>query len=187
MKFKGFIALAAAAAIACPAAIRCSSKPLAANIPSVTFSNFDSRINGGEPIRGVDISSIISLEEAGMKFYDDNGNVQDIFQVLADHGVNYIRVRIWNEPYDSNGHSYGGGHSDLETAAKIGKRAAEHGMKLLADILMVTINAASKIINRVLKNLCEHNRNFKIKYWITLIYFYSKMKTRDFKLSWIQR
>lgn len=134
MKFKGFIALAAAAAIACPAAIRCSSKPLAANIPSVTFSNFDSRINGGEPIRGVDISSIISLEEAGMKFYDDNGNVQDIFQVLADHGVNYIRVRIWNEPYDSNGHSYGGGHSDLETAAKIGKRAAEHGMKLLADI-----------------------------------------------------
>ena len=137
MKAKRIIAAAAAALIAFPSALRTDSfkrNAEAANIPSVTFSNFDSRINGGEPIRGVDISSIISLEEAGVKFYDDNGNEQDIFKTLAEHGVNYIRVRIWNEPHDDNGNTYGGGHSDLETAAKIGKRAAQYGMKLLADI-----------------------------------------------------
>ena len=137
MKFRRFLAAALAAAIAFPAAVS-GGAPVtftdAASIPAVTFTNFDSRINGGEPIRGVDISSVISLEEAGMKFYDDNGNEADIFKVLADHGVNYIRVRIWNEPHDDNGNSYGGGHSDLETAAKIGKRAADNGMKLLADI-----------------------------------------------------
>ncbi|WP_295086839.1 glycosyl hydrolase 53 family protein [Ruminococcus sp.] len=137
MKAKRLIAVLAAALIAFPSAFRTDSlkkTAVAANIPSVTFTNFDSRINGGEPIRGVDISSIISIEEAGVKFYDDNGKEQDIFQTLAEHGVNYIRVRIWNEPHDDNGNTYGGGHSDLETAAKIGKRAAEHGMKLLADI-----------------------------------------------------
>lgn len=138
MKMKSFITLAAAALIAFPAALCKDLSPSrtaeAANISSVTFTNFDSRINGGEPIRGVDISSVISLEEAGVRFYSDEGKEQDIFQTLADHGVNYIRVRIWNEPFDSSGNIYGGGHSDLETAAKIGKRAADHGMKLLADI-----------------------------------------------------
>ena len=137
MSTRRVLAAVIAAAIAFPVAGSCGTSVHvtdAANIPAVTFNNFDSRINDGEPIRGVDISSVISLEEAGMKFYDDNGNEADLFTVLADHGVNYIRVRIWNEPHDDNGNSYGGGHSDLETAAKIGKRAAEHGMKLLADI-----------------------------------------------------
>ena len=137
MKLRRLIASAAAAVMAFSASANSGyshERADAADIPAVTFSNFDSRINGGEPVRGVDISSVISLEEAGMKFYDDNGKEQDIFRTLADHGVNYIRVRIWNEPHDDNGNSYGGGHSDLETAAKIGKRAAENGMKLLADI-----------------------------------------------------
>ena len=124
MKIKRFIAIAASVLIAFPSAFRTDNFVLrtadAAGISSVTFTNFDSRINGGEPIRGVDISSVISLEEAGVKFYDDNGNEQDIFRTLADHGVNYIRVRIWNEPHDDSGNTYGGGHSDLETAAKIG-------------------------------------------------------------------
>ncbi|MBR6967385.1 MAG: glycosyl hydrolase 53 family protein [Ruminococcus sp.] len=137
MKLRKLIAAAAAVLTLLPSAARTTgtlSPAQAADIPSVTFTNFDSRINGGEPIRGVDISSIISIEKAGVRFYDDNGNEQDIFRTLADHGVNYIRVRIWNEPNDGNGHSYGGGNSDLETAAAIGKRAAENGMKLLADI-----------------------------------------------------
>ena len=138
MKTNRYIALAAAALLSLTSAFRGDIIPSheaeAADISSVTFSSFDSRVNGGEPIRGVDISSVIALEEAGMKFYDDNGNEQDIFRTLADHGINYIRVRIWNEPHDDNGNTYGGCHSDLETAAKIGKRAAENGMKLLADI-----------------------------------------------------
>ncbi len=100
----------------------------------VNFESFDASVNDGEPIRGVDISSIIAVEKAGVKFYNDNGEEQDIFKTLADHGINYIRVRVWNEPYDSEGRSYGGGNNDVYTAGLIGKRAAEYGMKLLVDI-----------------------------------------------------
>ena len=48
-------------------------------------------------------------------------------------GINYIRIRIWNDPFDSEGHGYGGGNNDIETAVKIGKRATKYGMKILAS------------------------------------------------------
>lgn len=101
---------------------------------TVTFENFDRNINDGEPIRGADISSVISLEESGIQFHNDTDyETEDIFKILADHGVNYIRVRIWNQPSDEKGNSYGGGHNDVKTAAEIGKRAAKYHMKLLVD------------------------------------------------------
>jgi arabinogalactan endo-1,4-beta-galactosidase len=90
-------------------------------------------VNDGSPIRGVDISSIIAIENAGVVFRDGNGNVQDIFTTLKQNGVNYIRVRVWNDPRNSAGRTYGGGNNDVQVAAQIGKRAAEHGMKLLVN------------------------------------------------------
>jgi len=101
---------------------------------TVYFSQFDTNVNGGEPIRGVDISSILAVENAGVTFCNEYGRKQDIFRTLSEHGVNYIRVRVWNEPYDSRGNSYGGGNCDLYTAVEIGRRAAKYGMKLLVDI-----------------------------------------------------
>ena len=101
---------------------------------SVTFSYFDTNINGGDTIRGVDVSSIISVENSGVRFCDENGEEQDIFRTLAENGVNYIRVRVWNEPNDGNGNSYGGGNNDVKVAGEIGKRAAKYNMKLLVDI-----------------------------------------------------
>ncbi len=101
---------------------------------TVYFSQFDMNVNGGELIRGVDISSILAVENAGVTFCNEYGRKQDIFRTLSEHGVNYIRVRVWNEPYDSRGNSYGGGNCDLYTAAEIGRRAAKYGMKLLVDI-----------------------------------------------------
>ncbi|MBQ9696550.1 MAG: glycosyl hydrolase 53 family protein [Oscillospiraceae bacterium] len=100
----------------------------------VVYSAFPASVNGGEPIRGVDVSSIISIEEAGVVFHDDAGNEADLFRVLYDHDVNYIRVRVWNEPNDGDGHSYGGGNNDVNTACEIARRASAYGMKLLVDI-----------------------------------------------------
>lgn len=84
-------------------------------------------------IKGMDISSIIAQEESGVIYYNEAGEEQDIFQTLADAGVNYIRVRVWNDPYDSDGNGYGGGNNDVEKATEIGRRAADYGMKLLVD------------------------------------------------------
>ncbi len=93
------------------------------------------KINFNNPdfIRGMDVSSVISLEQAGVTFRNENGEEQDLFKILADNGVNYIRVRVWNNPYDANGNGYGGGNNDLAKAKEIGRRAAENGMKLLVD------------------------------------------------------
>lgn len=83
-------------------------------------------------IRGMDVSSVISLEKSGVRFYTKNGQ-EDIFKILSDNGVNYIRARVWNDPYDSEGNGYGGGNNDLNAACEIGRRAAERNMKLLVD------------------------------------------------------
>lgn len=116
------------------AAMPFSTVSVHAEQKQVDFSQMDSSVNGGEPIRGVDISSILSVEKAGVKFYNDDGMEQDIFRTLAEHGVNYIRVRVWNHPYDFQGNGYGGGNCDAYTAGVIGKRAAAYGIKLLVDI-----------------------------------------------------
>ena len=82
---------------------------------------------------GCDISSVIALEESGVKFYGWDGEEHDLFDTLKQSGVNYIRVRIWNDPFDADGNGYGGGNCDINTACIIGKRAADAGMKMLAD------------------------------------------------------
>mgnify|MGYP003288537169 FL=1 len=87
-------------------------------------------------IKGVDVSSYVSLVESGVKFKDWNGNEisdQQFFDQLQEAGVNYIRIRVWNDPYDADGNGYGGGNNDLEKAKKIGKWATDAGMKVLID------------------------------------------------------
>ncbi|MCR2807357.1 glycosyl hydrolase 53 family protein [Paenibacillus soyae] len=84
-------------------------------------------------IKGVDVSSILALEKSGVTFKNEAGVVQDIFKTLSESGVNYVRVRVWNDPFDSQGRGYGGGNNDVDSAILIGERATEHGMKLLVD------------------------------------------------------
>ncbi|MBQ2954436.1 MAG: glycosyl hydrolase 53 family protein [Clostridia bacterium] len=84
-------------------------------------------------IFGMDVSSVLSLEAAGVKYYDYDGNERDLFELLAENGVNYIRVRVWVDPFDADGNGYGGGNCDINTAIEIGKRATACGMKLLVD------------------------------------------------------
>lgn len=87
-------------------------------------------------ISGMDVSSYVSLKESGVTFYDFEGEELDdqgFFDLLADCGVNYIRVRVWNDPYDADRNGYGGGNNDLDKAVTIGKLAADAGMKVLVD------------------------------------------------------
>ncbi len=84
-------------------------------------------------VLGMDASCVPALEKGGVKYYDHQGIEKDVFQILAENGVNYIRVRVWNDPYDANGNGYGGGNCDIENAIAIGKRATRYGMKLLVN------------------------------------------------------
>ncbi len=84
-------------------------------------------------IMGMDASCVPALEKSGVKYYNFEGQEQDVYQTLAEAGVNYIRVRIWNNPFDSAGNGYGGGNCDIYNALEIGKRATAYGMKLLVN------------------------------------------------------
>lgn len=84
-------------------------------------------------IRGMDASSVLVEENSGVVYYNFDGEEQDVFQTLAEAGVNYIRLRVWNDPYDENGNGYGGGNNDLKTAVELGKRATKYGMKVCID------------------------------------------------------
>lgn len=84
-------------------------------------------------ILGMDASSVISEEASGVKYYNYDGTEQDVYKTLSDSGINYIRVRIWNDPYNKDGKGYGGGNCDINTAVAIGKRATKYGMKLLVN------------------------------------------------------
>ena len=91
-------------------------------------------------VRGADVSTFASLIDSGVKYYGWNGEELDevgFFALLKDSGVNYVRLRLWNDPYytDADGvkYGYGAGNCDVETVTKIGKWATEAGLKVMVD------------------------------------------------------
>ncbi len=86
-----------------------------------------------EFIRGMDASAVLAEEKSGVVYYNEAGEEQDVFQTLAQSGINYIRIRVWNDPYDESGNGYGGGNNDVKTAIALGQRATKYGMKVCID------------------------------------------------------
>lgn len=82
---------------------------------------------------GADISFLPQLEARGVKF-SDKGVEKDAMEILKDHGMNYVRLRIFNDPArDSGGYSPKRGFCDLEHTKQMAKRVKASGMKLLLD------------------------------------------------------
>ena len=83
-------------------------------------------------IRGADISMLKTVEDLGGIFYDD-GVAKNALDIISDHGGDYVRLRLWVDPYDENGNSYGGGGNDFSSTLEMAKRAKAKGMKVLID------------------------------------------------------
>jgi beta-galactosidase len=81
---------------------------------------------------GADISFLPQQEDRGMKFFD-NGVQKDPILIMKDHGFNYIRLRIFNDPARDSGYSPKRGFCDLEHTKQMAKRVKDAGMKLLLD------------------------------------------------------
>ncbi|HNN69720.1 MAG TPA: glycosyl hydrolase 53 family protein, partial [Ferruginibacter sp.] len=82
---------------------------------------------------GADISFLPELEHKGMKFYDTDGKENDAIQILKNHGLNYVRLRIFNNPASDSGYSPKDGFCDLAHTLQMAKRVKAAGMKLLLD------------------------------------------------------
>ncbi len=85
-----------------------------------------------DQILGADISFLPQLEARGMKF-SDKGTTKDALEILKDHGFNYIRLRIFNNPAQDSGYSPAKGFCDLEHTKQMAKRVKAAGLKLLLD------------------------------------------------------
>ena len=95
-----------------------------------------------EYMRGVDASEVKALEECGIKFYDSDNTEKDVFEIFANHGVNWVRLRIWNDytvamdsTYGNLGSAYWApyGWNNLSRTIAMAKRAKAHGLKILLD------------------------------------------------------
>ncbi|SFE17943.1 arabinogalactan endo-1,4-beta-galactosidase [Paenibacillus catalpae] len=77
-------------------------------------------------IKGVDISTLQALEDKNVKFYD-GGVQQDLLTIMKNHGVNYVRLRLWNDPVQADG------YNDKEHLLAMAERVKAAGLKLLLD------------------------------------------------------
>ncbi len=81
---------------------------------------------------GADISFLPELEARGIKF-SDKGVEKDAIEILKDHGFNYVRLRVFQNPSLPAGYSPGKGFCDLPHTLAMAKRVKAAGMKLLLD------------------------------------------------------
>lgn len=84
-------------------------------------------------IKGIDISTYLVETASGVKYKDQSGQEvegKEFIRMFAQNGVNYIRLRVWNQPYDTDNSGnklyYGGGNNDIEMAVKICKLIKEY-------------------------------------------------------------
>ncbi len=88
---------------------------------------------GSSFYNGVDISSVKALYQNGSNFYNASGVEQSLFYILKDVGVNWIRLKLWVDPYTAGGVSYGGGIGDLSSTLWMAYEAKAAGLNLLLD------------------------------------------------------
>ena len=114
---------------------------------------------------GADVSSLLSEEQSGVVYKNFDGQTEDMLKVLADSGLNCVRVRVWVDPFDKDGHGYGGGNCTAETAGEIGARAAKYGLKLLVDFHYSDFWAdpAKQQAPKAWANLDENGKADKVK------------------------
>lgn len=140
MKFKRMAALALTGALTAGLLSGCTKTIKAEYTPAFAEGPEESEVSvkavdgiSDDFIRGMDLSSVLAEEKSGVKYYNEAGEEQDVMKTFAEAGVNYVRIRVWNHPYDKDGNGYGGGNNDIDTAVELGKRATKYGMKVCID------------------------------------------------------
>jgi arabinogalactan endo-1,4-beta-galactosidase len=97
-----------------------------AGLPCVgEFRVYASQPDTDRLIRGADLSTLRALEAAGKSFSDAEGT-RPAEQILADHGANLVRLRLWVDPES--------GFNDLEDVAAMALRLKQARMRFLLDL-----------------------------------------------------
>jgi len=79
----------------------------------------------GIQYRGADFSSLINLEKQGIR-YKHGGTTLPLERILANHGANLARIRVWTSTDDAQ--------YSLNHALQLAKRARAVGMEIYVDL-----------------------------------------------------
>ncbi|MEV6342557.1 glycosyl hydrolase 53 family protein [Actinoplanes sp. NPDC051851] len=77
------------------------------------------------PMRGADVSTLPRALDLGATFYDARGRRANPYDILKQAGVNYVRLRVWNNPTS--------GYNDKAHVIAQAREARKHGLKVLID------------------------------------------------------
>ena len=80
--------------------------------------------------KGMDLSFIPELEDAGVQVKDFDGTVMDPLDLVQKYGVNSVRLRIWNAPEHVR---ESGGYCSYAHTLAMAKRIRAHGMSFMLD------------------------------------------------------
>ena len=80
-------------------------------------------------VKGADIGWLDQMEATGYKFYDSTGTQNDCLNILRDHGINAVRLRVWVNPSGDKVN----GHCSKNEVVAMALRAKQKGMKVMID------------------------------------------------------
>ena len=95
------------------------------NFDDVTFGPSGSAPGTPLAITGADVSHVTKNEDHGAVYRTAAGQRRDPFRLLADNGVNAIRLKVWVNPAD--------GYNDRADVLAQARRAKAAGQQLLID------------------------------------------------------
>lgn len=83
-------------------------------------------------ILGVDVSTYLEELSLGAKYYDGDAEI-DPLDTFRQNGVDFMRIRLWNDPFDERGEPYLAGNCDIENYIRLATLAKSKGFRLLLD------------------------------------------------------
>ena len=85
-------------------------------------------------MRGADVSSVQRTLELGGRYFDASGAARDPLDILAGIGVNYVRLRVWNNPASGTNNK-----AKVLAYAKIVKATARRDARPPSDIRIISV------------------------------------------------
>jgi arabinogalactan endo-1,4-beta-galactosidase len=74
---------------------------------------------------GADVSTGQRALDLGAKYYDANGTAGDLLDILKGVGVNYVRLRVWNNPRS--------GYNNKDKVLQYARTVKAKGLRLMVD------------------------------------------------------
>ena len=84
-------------------------------------------------ILGIDVSTYLEELQHGARYFDGDTQI-DPLDAFRSNGVDWMRIRIWNDPRSEQGEPYLAGTCDLDHYIKLAKLAKDKGYHILMDL-----------------------------------------------------